>query len=75
MPTAAIIPFRAYEELQQWQAQRRREQARATLQRLQQELAHRNQELDAYQAAVLARQVVNNTLAELQQDGKVRFEE
>jgi hypothetical protein len=38
-------------------------------------LAHRNQELDADQAAVLARQVVNNTLAELQQDGKVRFEE
>jgi hypothetical protein len=61
--------------LQQWQAQRRREQARATLQRLQQELAHRNQELDADQAAVLARQVVNDTLAELQQDGKVRFEE
>jgi len=75
VPTAAIIPFRTYEELQQWQQERRRDQARATLQRLQQELAQQNQDLDPDQAAALARQVVEDTMTELEKSGKVQFEE
>ena len=75
VPTAAIIPFRTYEELQQWQQERRRAQARATLKRLQQELGSQNQDLTADQATTLARQVVKVTMTELEQRGKVRYEE
>lgn len=75
VPTAAIVPYAAFQQLQQFQVEQRRAAARATLQRLQREMSEQNQNLSAEQAEKLAQQVVSDAVAGLERTGKIRFEE
>lgn len=74
-PTAAIIPFGLYEDVRRWQTKLQRDQARATLERLRQELADQNRDLTAPAAQDLARQAVGDTVESLTKRGTIRFEE
>ena len=74
-PSAVILSYHEFEELQQLREQQRRQEAIATLRRLRDEVRARNGDLTDEQAEALAERAARDTIDGLIERGQVRFQQ
>lgn len=73
-PSAVILPYPHYEELQRLREQQRRRDALVQLRRLRDKVSERNQDLTQEQVEAIAEEVSRDVVQGLIDKGKVRFE-
>jgi prevent-host-death family protein len=73
-PRVAIVSMRDYAGLQEWREQERRKQILAEMRELRARVRARNQDLTPEQAEELADHYVREVVAEMVEEGKIRFE-
>ncbi len=73
-PSAVILPYAQFEELQRLREQQRRQEAIATLRRLRDQVRARNRDLTDEQAGEIAEQVSRDVMQGLINKGNLSFE-
>lgn len=73
-PRVVILPVEAYADYEALREQRRRQEALATMHRLQAEVSARNRDLTPEQADELADRLVRDAIDEMIAEGKIRYE-
>jgi prevent-host-death family protein len=74
-PTAVIVSFADYQELQTLREAKRRQDAVAELRQIAERQAERNKDLTEEEAQELVERAVADTMEALVSSGKIRFEE
>ncbi len=74
-PRVVILPFDQYVKLQSLEEERRRQEALATMRRLQADVSACNQDLSEEEIEALADRATRDAIDSLMRQGKVRFAE